>query len=124
MGPALPYTIGPHDGLCCAQKAQRKMVVGSLVAGGNGSGFLTRAADELPEPRAPPLLERLQSAIDAAAQPAVVTASDPGIASILADAEQDRLQKNVVTAVEMIFGSAAATIAAFGRKVCLTSTSR
>lgn len=33
-------------------------VVTAVAAGGHGSAFLTRAADEFPEPRHPQLLER------------------------------------------------------------------
>ena len=46
---------------------RRRLEVCTLVAGGNGSGFLMRGADELPEHRAPELLERLQQAIEEAA---------------------------------------------------------
>ena len=48
------------------QSMRRRLEVCTLVAGGNGSGFLMRGADELPEHRAPDLLERLKQAIDEA----------------------------------------------------------
>lgn len=82
------------------------------MAGGNGSAFLTRAADELPEEKPPQLLERLQSAIDAAAVP--ITSKDQ--TPYQYKHYPSKLDKLKV-AVEMIFGSAAATVSAFGRKV-------
>ena len=44
------------------QSLRRRLEVCTLVAGGNGSGFLMRGAEELPEHRTPRLLDRLQQA--------------------------------------------------------------
>lgn len=95
------------------------MVVGSLIAGGHGSAFLTRGADELPDPKPPQLLERLQNAIDAAAmgQSAAAGVAGSGAALTGRGTAGDPQLHSIVVAVEMIFGSAAAIVAAFGRKV-------
>lgn len=95
------------------------MVVGSLIAGGHGSAFLTRGADELPDPKPPQLLERLQNAIDVAAmgQAAAADVAQSGGALVGRGMACEQQLDSVVVAVEMIFGSAAAIVAAFGRKV-------
>ena len=95
------------------------MIVGSLVAGGHGSAFLTRGADELPDPKPPQLLERLQSAIHGAllGHTAAALLADSGGTGINRGTVGEQQLHSVVVAVEMIFGSAAAIVAAFGRKV-------
>lgn len=96
------------------------MVVGSIIAGGDGSAFLTRGASELPDPKPPQLLERLQSAIEAAAtgQAAAALAARCGGSAVVGSGMLAQQQlHSVVVAVDTIFGSAAAIVAAFGRKV-------
>jgi len=88
-------------------------VVSALAAGGAASGFLVRGGDELPEPRPLQLLERLQAAVAAAAAQDRHFSAEAAV-SPEADAAA---VAGVVTAVGMIFGSAAALSAAFGHRV-------
>jgi ubiquitin-protein ligase E3 A len=75
-------------------------VVTAVVAAGGASAFLTRAADELPEPPAPRLGEKLGALV------AQARAAPP--------AEREQLLPSLAAALERVFGSAAALSAAFG----------
>ncbi|KAK9819719.1 hypothetical protein WJX72_001643 [[Myrmecia] bisecta] len=95
------------------QRGAKAPVVSAIIAGGYSSAFLTRAPDEFPETKTPQLWERLQTAINnAAAEQALVAASvrEPRLGP------SAKHLKPIVTAVEMVFASAAALSAAFGLK--------
>lgn len=120
-------------------------MVTAVAAGGNSSAFLTRAPDEFPDPPGPQLWQRcaiirpfqpgcpvftllprvccfcfqarrpcrLHTAIEAASEEASTQAAT-------------KLLKPLMTAVDMVFGSAAALSATFGSKVrpCALRASR
>ncbi|KAK9909040.1 hypothetical protein WJX75_006403 [Coccomyxa subellipsoidea] len=94
----------------------RAPVVSGVVAGGFSSAFLTSAPDEFPEPKQPHLLDRLLSAIDAASVP---LAEDMVAQLDLTDKQHPEVMphlKPLCTAIDMVFGSAAALSATFGFK--------
>lgn len=76
-------------------------VVSLVVAADHSSAFITRGADELPEPPAPHLWERLQDAVMTAREAPNIDAAAHMIPPI-------------ASAVERVFGSPAAISAAFG----------
>ena len=98
-------------------------VVATIVAAGDASALLTRAADEPPPPPPPSLADRLTAAIDAAAEDAA------GAAAVMATGggggggtgappraawPSARFLKPILSAVDAVFGSAAALSTAFG----------
>ncbi|KAL3132600.1 hypothetical protein ABBQ32_009129 [Trebouxia sp. C0010 RCD-2024] len=100
------------------QRGNKSAVVSSIVAGSYCSALLTRAPDELPDQRPTRLADRLREAIQSAAEQA---ANSSGSSSSSTASDRDRGPsakhlKPIVTAVEMVFGSAAALSATFGFK--------
>lgn len=89
-----------HLDFLTQKKGTKGMVVTQAVAGRCSSAFLTRASDELPDAPPPRLWERLQVAVAAARQAPQI--------------DVDAHVKPIASAVERIFGSAAAISAAFG----------
>lgn len=82
------------------KKGAKAQVVTHAVAGRGSSAFLTRAADELPDTPAARLWERLQVAVASA--------------KVAPQIDLDGHIKPIASAVERVFGSAAAISAAFG----------
>ena len=86
------------------QHGDKPPVVSAVAAGRDCTAVLTWAPDKFPESPTARLWETLQTAIDNAAE----------IATSATNAEH---LKPIVTAVELVFGSAAALSATFGYKV-------
>eukprot|EP00884_Botryococcus_braunii_P023346 jgi/Botrbrau1/9696/Bobra.0201s0026.1 len=108
----VPFPVDLHLPLLQRKSGGRQPLVSMVVAGGNSSGFLTRARDELPDAPTPQLLERLQSAIASCKQNAANNSKPAGLPQPLTSPSVQTLQ----TAIRMVFGSAAAISATFGFK--------
>jgi alpha-tubulin suppressor-like RCC1 family protein len=102
-GPALRCVAAPTPlslAFLGAHSGARAPVVTQVLAAAGSSAFLTRAADELPEPPPARLWERMQAAAEAA------RAAPPS--------EVESHVQAIAGAVEKVFGTAAAITAAFG----------
>lgn len=101
------------------QRGNKSAVVSSMVAGSYCSALLTRAPDELPDQRPTRLADRLREAIQSAADQAGASANSSSSSSTGSERDRGPSAKHlkpIVTAVEMVFGSAAALSATFGYK--------
>lgn len=81
-------------------KRASSAVVSQVVCGDGSTVFLTRRSDELPDMPPPLLRERLQAALESVVQ--------------LGDTERQEYLMPICSAVEKVFGSAAAISSAFG----------
>eukprot|EP00803_Ostreobium_quekettii_P007034 evm.model.scf_2582.1 EVM.evm.TU.scf_2582.1 scf_2582:2859-15247(+) len=96
----LPFnTVQQHRG------RRNEPIVGTICAGGNASGFLTRSPDEIPDLPSVGLWDRMQDSIQAVRE---------GNRDDTHECTSN--MRSLVSAVEMVFGSAAALSATFGYK--------